>query len=61
MDFKPISDEVLAHLASNPGVEINLTVEIEAIASDGFEDGQVRTISENAGTLKFDQSGFEES
>lgn len=60
-DFKQIADEILAHLAANPGVEINLTVEVEAIASDGFEDGQVRTISENAGTLKFDQSGFEES
>jgi hypothetical protein len=28
---------------------------------DGFDEGKVRTVSENAKTLKFDQSGFEES
>jgi hypothetical protein len=26
---------------------------------DGFDDAKMRTVSENATTLKFDQSGFE--
>jgi hypothetical protein len=26
----------------------------------GFDEGKVRTVSENAHTLKFDQSGFDE-
>lgn len=37
-----------------------MTVEIEAIAPDGFDDAKARTVSENAATLKFEQSGFEE-
>ncbi|CAJ61974.1 conserved hypothetical protein [Frankia alni ACN14a] len=37
-----------------------MKIEIEATKTTGFEEGQVRTVSENAGTLKFDQSGFEE-
>lgn len=61
MDFKQISDEIIAHLTAAQGAEIKVTIEIEATTPDGFEESQVRTISENAGTLKFDQSGFEES
>lgn len=35
-------------------------LEIEATAPDGFDEARVRTVSENATTLKFEQSGFEE-
>jgi hypothetical protein len=35
-------------------------VEIEAIAAAGFDTAKIRTVAENADTLKFDQSGFEE-
>jgi hypothetical protein len=31
-----------------------------AVAKDGFDEAKVRTVSENAQTLKFDQSGFED-
>ena len=58
-DFKQITDEILTHLAANPGTEVNVTLEIEAISPEGFEESKARTISENANTLKFDQSGFE--
>ena len=27
----------------------------------GFDEAKIRTVSENAKTLKFDQAGFEES
>jgi hypothetical protein len=61
MDFKKITDEVLAHLASTPGVHLKVRIEIEATVATGFDEAQVRTVSENAQTLKFEQSGFEES
>lgn len=60
MDFKNIADEVIANLRAADGTELIVRIEIEATNSTGFEDGKVRTVSENARTLKFDQSGFEE-
>lgn len=60
MDFKKLADEVLGPLTAVPGVELRVTVEIEASAPEGFDDAKVRTVSENATTLKFEQSGFEE-
>ena len=60
VDFKKVTDEVLAHLASTPGVQLRVTIEIEASSAEGFDENKVRTVSENAQTLRFDQSGFEE-
>lgn len=60
LDFKNIADEILANLREE-GVELTVKIEIEATAPTGFEEGQVRTLSENARTLKFDQSSFEEN
>jgi len=59
LDFKNVADEVLAHLREE-GTELVVKIEIEATRSAGFEEGKVRTVTENARTLKFDQSGFEE-
>jgi hypothetical protein len=60
LDFKNIADEILAHLRED-GTDLIVRIEIEANKPVGFEEDQVRTLSENARTLKFDQSGFEES
>ncbi len=60
MDFKNVAEEVLAHLVSTPGATVTVTLEIEATAADGFDESQIRVVSENAATLKFEQSGFEE-
>ena len=60
-DFKKVADEVLGPLAATPGVTLNVTIEVEATSPDGFDDAKVRTVSENATTLKFEQSGFEET
>jgi hypothetical protein len=49
---------VLGPLAATPGAELTVTIEIEATAPGGFDEGKVRTVSENATTLKFEQSGF---
>ncbi|NLG46720.1 MULTISPECIES: Swt1 family HEPN domain-containing protein [Mycobacteriales] len=59
-DFNRITDEIVQHLAAVDGVELEVRIEISARAQDGFDDAKVRTVSENATTLKFEQSGFEE-
>ncbi len=58
-DFGKIADEVVAHLSGLVGADVNVTVEIEASTEEGFPDGTVRTVSENAKTLKFKNHGFE--
>ena len=60
LDFKNIADEVLTHLRED-GTKLVVKIEIEATDADGFPESKVRTVSENARTLGFDQSGFEES
>jgi hypothetical protein len=60
-DFKKLADEILTPLAATPGVRLTVTIEIEATTTDGFDDAKVRTVSENASTLNFEQSGFEET
>ncbi|USQ75327.1 DUF499 domain-containing protein [Ornithinimicrobium cryptoxanthini] len=61
LDFKNIADEVIANLRAADGTQLTVRIEIEATNSTGFADDKIRTVSENAHTLKFDQSGFEES
>jgi hypothetical protein len=59
LDFKHVADEVISHLRDQ-GVELTVRIEIEATNPAGFDEAKVRTVSENATTLKFDQSGFEQ-
>lgn len=54
-----IADEIVSHLAGLVGSKINISLEISADASEGFPEDVVRTVSENAKTLKFRNSGFE--
>ncbi len=61
LEFKNVADEVLAHLRSGENTSVTVRIEIEATDTEGFNESRVRTVSENARTLKFDQSGFEES
>ena len=59
-DFNKIHAEILEHLASS-GAEVEVRLEITAIHPNGFDDAKRRTVQENSRTLKFEQSGFEES
>jgi hypothetical protein len=59
-DVGQIAEALIAHLNRPAGSNVRVTVEIEAEASDGFPEDLRRTVSENARTLKFDQSGFEQ-
>jgi predicted AAA+ superfamily ATPase len=60
MDFKNIAEEVIALLRTSASTSLVVRIEIEATDASGFDDGKVRAVSENAHTLKFDQSGFED-
>jgi hypothetical protein len=54
-----VADEVISHLAGLLGVDVKLTLEIEAHMPDGAPEHVVRTVTENSRTLNFDDSGFE--
>ena len=58
-DFGRITTEVIQHLAAVDGVDLEVRLEITAVANNGFDEAKVRTVSENAHTLRFEQSGFE--
>jgi hypothetical protein len=58
-DFGKIASEIITNLAGQLGTEIEITVEIHARNDKGFTDNVVRTVSENARTLKIEPHGFE--
>ena len=55
-----IANEVLQHLASLVGAQVQVTLEIQVQLPDGVPDHIVRTVSENCQTLKFKTHSFEE-
>jgi predicted AAA+ superfamily ATPase len=59
-DFGQVAQEVIQHLTTLMGTDVEVTVEIRATNSDGFPDATVRTVSENARTLHFASHEFEE-
>ncbi|MDN6180706.1 MAG: DUF499 domain-containing protein [Halomonas subglaciescola] len=60
MDFATLVDEVVEQFTMRTGVEVKISVEIEATSQDGFDEGLQRTIKENCSVLKFSSSEFEE-
>jgi hypothetical protein len=54
-----IVEEVLQHLTSLTETEVEVTLEIKARRSEGFDEQTVRTVSENSSTLKFSHYDFE--
>jgi hypothetical protein len=59
-DFNRLSAEVIQHLAALDGVNLEISIEITAVKHDGFPDDKMRIVSENARTLKFAESDFED-
>ena len=59
-DAGRIADEVISHLTSLVGAEVQVTLEIEAKVPSGAPDQVVRTVTENCTTLKFTSQGFED-
>jgi len=60
-DAAKIAEAIIQHLESLPGAEVTITLEVQARLPDGAPENVVRTVTENARTLKFDGYGFEES
>ena len=60
-ELTKIVDEVIDRLAQQTDVRLHVTLQVEAehSAADGFTDDTVRTISENAKTLRFKDFGWE--
>ena len=54
-----IAEAMVNQLAQANDTKISVTIEVEATAGDGFNDDIQRTITENAATLKFNDSDFE--
>lgn len=52
-------EEVIQHLTSLTGTEVEIRVEIKAHRPQGLDEQTVRTVSENCRTLKFDSYEFE--
>jgi predicted AAA+ superfamily ATPase len=59
MDFATIMDEVVQQFTAQLGVEVTISVEIEARSEAGFNDGLQRTVKENCNVLGFRNSEFE--
>jgi hypothetical protein len=60
-DLTRLSQEILQPLTSVDGAQVRINVEIHAERPEGFPEDKIRVIQENARTLRFDQSEFEDS
>ncbi len=58
-DLQKYLDEVITHLSTVDNCEVELSLEVNAQATDGFPQSTVRTISENCRTLRVENFGFE--
>ena len=59
-DAGRIAEEVLSHLAALPAAEVSVTMEIQVKVPGGVNRDVVQRVNENAKTLKFQHSGFED-
>lgn len=57
-DIGNVTREVIDRLAGT-GAELEITIDIQAKKPEGFDESERRVISENAATLKFKDSAFE--
>ena len=59
LDFSTIVNEVIQNFSAQNGVEVTITVEIEAQFKEGFQAALQRAVKENCGVLKFRNVNFE--
>ena len=51
-------DEVMSHLQALPGVEIEMTLEVQVRAPGGIDEATARIVLENSAALKVEQPGL---
>jgi hypothetical protein len=59
LDFVSIVDEAVQQYEARLGVDVSISVEIQARSKEGFDESLQRTIKENCNVLRFDSSEFE--
>jgi predicted AAA+ superfamily ATPase len=59
MDFATIVDEVVEQFTAKLGVDVKISIEIQAISQNGFDEGLQRAVKENCNHLKFGNAEFE--
>ncbi len=59
LDFSTIVNEVIQNFTAQTGVDVKITVEIEAQYREGFSAALQRAIKENCGVLRFRAANFE--
>lgn len=59
MNFALLVDEVVQQFTAKLGVEVKISVEIQATSKAGFDDGLQRAVKENCNVLKFTSAEFE--
>ena len=57
--FADIVDEIVLQFTSRPGVKVNITIEIQAESTIGFDDSLQRVVKENSNVLRFKNAEFE--
>lgn len=57
--FADIVDEVVQQFTAKHGVKVRISIELEAEAPVGFDDGVQRAVNENCKVLKFKSADFE--
>jgi hypothetical protein len=58
-DASQIAEAIVQHLSGLVNANVEVRLEIQAEIPGGAPEEVVRTVTENAQTLKFDQHGFE--
>jgi hypothetical protein len=58
-DAGQIAEAIVQHLTGLVGSKVDVRLEVQADIPDGAPDDVVRTVTENARTLRFDSHGFE--
>ena len=54
-----VAEAIVDQLNRTNDVQTQVTIEVQAISSGGFDDEVQRSVTENAATLKFDDSDFQ--
>jgi hypothetical protein len=58
--FADLMDEVIQQFTIKSGVNVKISIEIQAESPVGFDDGVQRAVKENCNVLKFKNAEFEE-
>jgi hypothetical protein len=59
LKFAEIVDEIVEQFTAKLGVEVSISVEIQAKSRAGFDEGLQRSVKENCNVLRFNSSEFD--